>query len=406
MNKNSLNQTALKAITATLNYCADEHYTGYSLYDSHNGAIPFGSFGRSVSFYANQIIKRSPLNFRPLLGIKKGINPKGMGLFLYALSELAHAGIDLPGVRWAHGSMRAEMDHFFSWLANHPSEGYKGYAWGYNYDWPKKDGGLVKAYTPSSVVTGFNARAVHAYYRHTKAEEAAKVLKGCATFIINHIPTTETEQGLCFSYIPIKRDITINANLLAAEVLAYADEANQERQYEQQIQKVLAFTLARQNPDGSWYYSHSVETDAPKKQIDFHQGYVLESVYRICTTYGIDLGPYRAMLEAGLMFYLNNQFDAEGRALWRFPKKWPVDIHNQSQGIITFSLMRNLLSDGLGMVSRILSYTLNEMQDAKTGRFYYQKWPFMTARTPYMRWNQGWMVVALTHVLLSTYMQS
>ena len=35
------------------------------------------------------------------------------------------------------------------------------------------------------------------------------------------------------------------------------------------------------------------------------------------------------------------------------------------------------------------------MQDSK-GNFYYQKWPFLTTKTSYMRWNQGWMLLALS----------
>ena len=35
------------------------------------------------------------------------------------------------------------------------------------------------------------------------------------------------------------------------------------------------------------------------------------------------------------------------------------------------------------------------MQDSN-GNFYYQKWPFFTTKTSYMRWNQGWMLLALS----------
>ena len=64
------------------NYCEGEHFSGYSLYDSHNSYIPFLKMGKYISFYANQINKRSPINLRKVLGVKKDFNPKGMGLFL------------------------------------------------------------------------------------------------------------------------------------------------------------------------------------------------------------------------------------------------------------------------------------------------------------------------------------
>ena len=42
--------------------------------------------------------------------------------------------------------------------------------------------------------------------------------------------------------------------------------------------KVLRFTMLHQNLDGSWYYSFDPDTWKAKKQIDFHQGYVLETI--------------------------------------------------------------------------------------------------------------------------------
>ena len=46
----------------------------------------------------------------------------------------------------------------------------------------------------------------------------------------------------------------------------------------------------------------------------------------------------------------------------------------------------------------IAEWTIKNMQDAK-GNYYYQKWPFITNKISYMRWNQAWMMVALTHLL-------
>lgn len=387
------------ALSETLRYCCTREYQGYSLYDSHNGRIPFAAFGPTVSFYANQIVKRSPLNLRPVLGVKKGINPKGMGLFLFALSELNRRGIELESVPWRNGSQRSEMDFFVEWLRDNPSPGYDGYSWGYNFDWPKRDGSSVAAYTPSSVVTGFNARALYSYYRATGSDQVREVLNGCAEFIQRHIPVTEAVDGICYSYVPTKRDMTVNASLLAAETLAYADAASGTDDHVEKVRSVLEFTRSRQNQDGSWYYSFSIEDGRPKKQIDFHQGYVLESIYRLTKVYGLDETPYDEMLVRGLEFYRKRQFDEHGRALWRYPAKWPVDIHNQSQGIITFSLLKELYAEGVSTAEQVLEYTLREMR-GRDGRFYYQQWPLVMARTPYMRWAQGWMIVALASALI------
>ena len=197
-------------------YSVAEGYQGYSLYDSHTSPIPFHRFGNVLSFYINQVIKRSPLNLRPVFGIPKDFNPKGVGLFLNAISDVIES--DLPvSLALVNGTIREEARMLFNWLLENQSRGYSGMCWGYNYPWPKRDVGLVPSYTPSSVVTGFNSRAIFNYYRISSDDAAREALRSSADFILNDIPRTETSSGTCFSYLPIKEDQTVNANLLAAE---------------------------------------------------------------------------------------------------------------------------------------------------------------------------------------------
>jgi hypothetical protein len=374
------------------NFCNAERYVGYSLYDSHNSPIPFKKFGVLPSFIINQIIKRSPINFRPLLGINKGINPKGYGLFLHAYTKLS--GLDIIDSEEA-----ADRAHYFyKWLIDHPSSGYSGYCWGYNYHWPKKDGHDVPAYTPSVVVTGFVARALLAYYETFKAESVRKILKSASEFVLNDIHLYRGDDGYCFSYTPVVPDLTVNANLLAAEVLAYSDYVNGENEHREYIAEAIRFTLNNQNTDGSWYYSFNYNTRKPKNQIDFHQGYVLESLYRLAKYSGIE-DPFKdCAFQKGLDFYYTEQFDRQGRAYWRLPSKLPIDIHNQSQGIITFSTLKDYNRAFLPFARLIAEWTIKYMQGSG-GNFYYQKWPIITNKVNYLRWNQAWMLLALTTLM-------
>ena len=52
-------------------FVEQEKYLGYSLYDSHTSPIPFHIFGHKISFLINQVVKRSPLNIRKLINVKK-----------------------------------------------------------------------------------------------------------------------------------------------------------------------------------------------------------------------------------------------------------------------------------------------------------------------------------------------
>lgn len=340
----------------------------------------------------NQLIKRSPVNFRPLLGIRKGINPKGYGLFLHAYSILSQLGF------FNKKEAEDKAYFFFNWLVNNPSKGYSGHCWGYNYYWPHRYGPDVPAFTPSVVVTGFVARALLCYYERFHNEEVKKILKGAAEFVLHDIHLYKGNDGYCFSYTPIKKDLTVNANLLAAEVLAYCDYINGEKKYQEYIEQVIKFTFSTQNDDGSWYYSFEYETRKPKKQIDFHQGYVLESLLRIFEYTDVDLGSCKNNLEKGLKFYFENQFSKDGWGYWRLPSKWPVDIHNQSQGIITFCAFREYNEECFQFADKIADWTIRHMQ-GKNGNFYYQKWPFLTNKVSYLRWNQAWMLLALTQLI-------
>ncbi len=373
-------------------FCKQQSYQGYSLYDSHNGFIPFEKFGKTISFLANQAIKRSPVNIRPIIGVKKGINPKGYGLFLHAYSLLAEMDV-------IDKNEAEEKAHFFfNWLKKNPSKGYSGHCWGYNYDWPHKNGDVFYKNTPSSVVTGFISRALFEYYKLCKNPEIKRIINSSANFILNDIILTETEFGLCFSYTPARRDLTVNASLLAAEVLVYDDYLHNKSEHKDVVKGVMDFTKHFQNKDGSWYYKHKLDSYDPKNQIDFHQGYVCETMHNIIK-YGQGLyDDYLPCIKKGLNFYYANQFDEQGRGFWRLPAKWPIDIHNQCQGIITFAKFKDFEKDYLPFAKTIAQWTINNMQ-GKKGNFYYQKWPLITNKVNYLRWNQAWMLLALSTLL-------
>lgn len=73
-----------KSLSLVHNYCDKSEYKGYSILDSHTSPIQFKKLGHTISFLINQTVKRSPINIRKIIGVKKTHNPKAMGLFLYA----------------------------------------------------------------------------------------------------------------------------------------------------------------------------------------------------------------------------------------------------------------------------------------------------------------------------------
>lgn len=379
----------LNSLKKLVSYCESEDFKGYDPYDTLNSSINFKLFGKWGPPVATQIQKRNPFNIRPLLGIKKGYNPKGMGLFLKAYALLYQ--------KTGEKKYLEKADWLFNWLIKNYSPGYSGLCWGYNFDWASP-GSHLAAYTPSVVVTSFVVDGIYAYYKATNNEQARNAIISSADFIRKDIPVTEFPEGISFAYTKFSTGACYNASLLTAEVLAKASILAGKTADNVYIERAISFVLSKQKQDGSWFYSYNPETGKERKQIDFHQGFVLVSLYDLLNLTGILKEKIETALKRGLTFYKEQQFHAEGRALGRLPRQWPVDIHNQSQGIITFALLKEYETGYFNFTKQIATWTIDNMQD-KAGYFYYSKYPFFTNKTPYMRWTQAWMLLALTELI-------
>ncbi len=324
-----------------------------------------------------------------MIGIHKGINPKGMGLFLKAYSILYKKTLN--------NKYLEKADLIFEWLKKNYSKGYSGYAWGYNFDWASP-GSYLKAYTPSVVVTSFVIDGIFEYKKITNSKEAAEIIKSSALYIINDIPITHFDDSISFSYTHLSKGCCYNANLLAAEVLAKADFINKTSDYTTLINRAVDYVISKQMSDGGWNYSYNPEKCNERIQIDFHQGFILVSLDNLNKITGTERKNVIEAITKGLSYYRNKQYLDTGQALWRIPKKWPVDIHNQSQGIITFSRLKEYSSDYLSFAQTIADWTIKNMQ-ADKGCFYYRKNPVFTNKIPYMRWSQAWMLLALAELI-------
>lgn len=380
------NQSSLEKL---IKYCEQELFMGFDPYDTLNSSLNFSALGKIAPLVAIQIQKRNPVNIRRMIGISKGINPKGMGLFLKAYCILYKETLNKKYLEKA--------DFIFDWLKENYSKGYSGYAWGYNFDWASP-GSYIKAYTPSVVVTSFVIDGIFEYRSITNSKEASEIIKSSALYIINDIPITSFKDGISFSYTHLSKGSCYNASLLAAEVLAKKDFINNTSDYTSLVNEAIDYVISKQLPDGRWNYSFNAETGKERTQIDFHQGFILVSLDQLNSLMGFVRTDITETVKKGLSFYRNNQFLETGRALWRIPDKWPVDIHNQSQGIITFSRLKKYGFEYLGFSRKIANWTVNNMQSDK-GYFYYRKNPFFTNRIPYMRWSQAWMMLALAELI-------
>jgi hypothetical protein len=69
-----------------------------------------------------------------------------------------------------------------------------------------------------------------------------------------------------------------------------------------------------------------------------------------------------------------------------------------AQSIITLLAFRDLDPGNLPLARSVFQWAMNHMWDDR-GFFYYRVLRFCTIRTPYMRWTQAWMLLALSTLL-------
>jgi hypothetical protein len=368
-------------------YIEKEEFKGYDPYDTLNSFFKFKYFGKFISVLAIQFQKRNPVNIRPVLGIKKSYNPKAIGLFLYSYCLLQKNN--------PQKDYSKQINFLFAYLRDNPSKGFSGYCWGYNFDWASS-GKYIKAYSPNIVVTSFISRGIFAYFNLTKDTKALEILKSTGEFILKDLPLTKTKEGICFSYTTLGVDCCYNASLLAAQTLSQIYSITKEPSLLEKIKPAMDFVLSKQFDDGHWNYSIEIETGVERKQIDFHQGYVIDCIKEILKNTEINDNKCKTAIEKGIDYYYKEQFFESGQSKWRLPKIYPVEIHNQSQGIITFCDSEKYKH----FATVIAKWTIENMQ-GKCGYFYYRKLKNYIHKIPYMRWSQAWMFTALTELSVS-----
>ncbi len=164
--------------------------------------------------------------------------------------------------------------------------------------------------------------------------------------------------------------------------------------------KFFDFLVSQQHMDGSWDYAIDIQTGKKRRQLDFHQGFILNSLYDFVKYSQQSNSNHFNSLICGAKFYKEKQFFNDGRCRYRWPTTWPIDIQNQAQGIITFSRLSKIDNEYLDFARTIAEWTIENMQDEK-GYFYYQKWPVFSNKIPYIRWSQAVMMLALATLLES-----
>ncbi len=369
-----------------LDYCRKNNWAGYDPYDALNSrivqAIPL-LHNKPARLVLTQGVKRSPINLRPVLFIPKTASSKGIALFLSSLVGLSKSGI-------------AEATEPIPLLANKllslrsPNTSHS--CWGYSFDWQQRSRFVPKD-SPNIICSTFAGNALLDAYETTPESRWLREAQSVAEFILDSLFFRESDSKSFFRYTLVGTEQIHNANLLGAAYLCRIASVLGETKYLGPSLEAARFSVSKQHGDGAWDYGE----DPSQRWIDnFHTGFdlvALRAIQSYAQTQEFDQAIHR-----GFLFYLDHFFRRDGAPRYYHDQTYPIDIHSIAQSLITLTEFADLGKDSVGLRSAVLSWALGNMWD-KRGFFYYQKRRGFTIRTPFMRWSQAWMLLALARVI-------
>lgn len=380
-------------------------FKGWDPFDALNSflirSLTFGN--RRLGQAWLQLFKRNPINFRSFLGVPKGYNPKGLGLFLATYWR-----------KYLVSKSQKNLDYarfFANWLMDNISPGYKGACWGYNFDWPNRASFTTKG-TPTIVNTAFIGMAfldlyqlgnelydwhsMQAFSREkspflTPLDVACSACNFIRTdLLISHSRSDE----ICFGYTPSEQSRIHNANVLGASLLSAVAKETGKSDLADLSLAAARFTARRQLSNGAWEYGEG----SSSKWIDnFHTGYVLLGLKRIGRSLGT--AEFDEVIRQGYGYWKVTMFLDDGTPKYYAENTYPIDAHCIAQGILTFLEFSDLDPEAFIWAKKLAIWGIRNMQDS-SGFFHYQKHRYYSIRIPYMRWTQAWMQRALSEFLI------
>ena len=391
-------------------WCRAQGFAGYDPYDALNSrffqATPL-KHSRWARLAWTQFHKRSPINFRSLVGVPRERNAKGIALFALA----ALADYRRSQTKEAEIEARELLDDLM-WTR---LKGFKGAAWGYNFDWQSRSFFAPRG-TPTVVPTAFAARALCEAAEVFGQEEYLPFARTIGDFILNDLNRSEeSDEEVCFSYSPLDQTRVFNASLLAGEALATLGRLTSEGSLCDWAMRAARYVIRRQRADGSWAYGGG---DTQSWADNFHTAFVLASLSRmidnIRSVAGADRGPRasssRRVVDAtGSLDELDNSL-RRGYEFWKesffldngWPKYYPdrlypADAHSAASAIVTLVELRGRIPGTMILAEKIADWAIENLRDSR-GFVHYQRRRFYSVRIPYMRWSQAWMAYALARL--------
>ena len=365
-------------------HLVQERLRGYDPYDALTSPLfrlPVFRSSKVIRIAAEQALKRSPVNLRPLLRIPKGYSPVTLALVLEAS---AYRALAEPARAEEH---RARAADCVAELDRLQTQGFSGACWGYDFDWESRYGRLP-AGTPTVVATGIVTNALFVGYRLLDLSDAFPLCESAARFVLEDLPrTVESDGSFCWGYHPSDHKLVLNATMKGARLCAQVYSVTRDNSYLEPAAQTAAYVAAHQRDDGSWPYAIS---DRRSWADNFHTGYVLDSFdsFERCT----DDKRFDAVKQKGWDYYRTNFF-VEGKIPKYYAEKlYPVDATACAQSLLTLCRFGDV-----DTAMSVADWVIGNMQ-CPDGHFAYQVRRRRVVRIPYMRWSSAYMYAGLSRL--------
>jgi hypothetical protein len=334
-----------------------------------------------IRIAGEQALKRSPVNFRPLLRIPKGYNPVTLALVLEAS---AYRALAEPERADDH---RARAAHCVAELDRLQTKGFSGACWGYDFDWESRYG-RHPAGTPTIVATGLVSNALFIGYRLLALADAFPLCESAARFVVEDLPRSVEDDGtFCWAYYPSDHQRVLNATMKGARLCGQVYSVTGDASYLEPALQTAGYVAAQQRDDGSWPYAIS---DRRSWADNFHTGYVLDSFDSLEQCTGDR--HFHAVQEQGWDYYRSNFFVADKIPKYYADSLYPIDATACGQSLLTLCRFGDL-----DTATAVADWVIDNMQ-CPDGHFAYQLRRRRAVRIPYMRWSSAYVYAGLSRL--------
>jgi rhamnogalacturonyl hydrolase YesR len=384
VSRNGIERRLNESLARAIRWVQDHRYMGYEPADG-NSSVLFPLTGGLVfpMRVLQQVVLRTPVNIRPLLGVRPHESAIGRGYMAWGYLVMCR--------RVTSPLIRNEAQACLEWLMVNRAQGYDEFCWGDPYDYATRNGRRPYG-EPLLIWSALIGQAFLEAFERLGDEQYLHVAESIGRWVLK-LPAEQTDSGLCLSYIAYRQSSIHNSNAMGAAFLARLGSVMGNAEILAIARRAMLYTCARQRTDGSWFYAE----DPKYHWIDnFHTGYNLSALktYRAAS----NDPSFDEQLSKGAQYFQANFFEHSGRPKYFHDRTYPVDIQCAAQSIETLAFLADEDPEYLKQALKTAEWTIANLQ-AGDGHFRYRDLGWAKVSTPMLHWGQATMVKALAMVL-------